>query len=296
MTQPLVAVSTDVRQFENYTWHAAPRQYLEAAIAQAGVIPVLVPSFGERIDLESLIARVDGVMLTGSKSNVDPSLYGGEASEENGPYIANGAMRSLRAVYNHARKTNPDLPPVNPVTAIDWNTEQAVNYTFRQDPGAKNSMGNVKINFHNTHAVYLHDTPQNHHFSRTRRDFSSGCIRLERPEDFARLLLDMQTDGGAGQLDALLTHWNERWIRLDRSLPVYLLYFTTWVEEDGTVRFHHDVYGRDEQLAPQVEVVETRDRCFVRSHHVEVEGHELVEHLDESRVGRERLRHTHLKS
>lgn len=45
-------------------------------------------------------------------------------SEENGPYIANGAMRSLRAVYNHARKTNPDLPPVNPVTAIDWNTEQ----------------------------------------------------------------------------------------------------------------------------------------------------------------------------
>lgn len=45
-------------------------------------------------------------------------------SEENGPYIANGAMRSLRAIYNHARKTNPDLPPVNPVTAIDWNTEQ----------------------------------------------------------------------------------------------------------------------------------------------------------------------------
>lgn len=48
-------------------------------------------------------------------------------SQENGPYIANGAMRSLRAVYNHARKTNPDLPPVNPVIAIDWNTEQRRN-------------------------------------------------------------------------------------------------------------------------------------------------------------------------
>ncbi|MFH1794436.1 MAG: integrase [Pseudomonadota bacterium] len=48
-------------------------------------------------------------------------------SQENGPYIANGAMRSLRAVYNHARKTNPDLPPVNPVMAIDWNTEQRRN-------------------------------------------------------------------------------------------------------------------------------------------------------------------------
>lgn len=86
MTKPLVAVSTDVRQFENYTWHAAPRQYLEAAISVAGVLPVLVPSFGERLDLESLIARIDGVMLTGSKSNVDPTLYGGEATEENGPY------------------------------------------------------------------------------------------------------------------------------------------------------------------------------------------------------------------
>lgn len=86
MTMPLVAVSTDVRLFENYTWHAAPRQYLDAAIAVAGVTPVLVPSFGERLDLEGLIERVDGVMLTGSRSNVDPALYGGEATEENGPY------------------------------------------------------------------------------------------------------------------------------------------------------------------------------------------------------------------
>lgn len=86
MTKPLVAVSTDVRQFENYTWHAAPRQYLEAAVTVAGVTPVLVPSFGERLDLEGLLERVDGVMLTGSKTNVDPALYGLEATEDNGPY------------------------------------------------------------------------------------------------------------------------------------------------------------------------------------------------------------------
>lgn len=86
MSQPLVAVSTDVKQFENYTWHAAPQQYLEAAIAAAGVLPVLVPSFGDRIDLDELLSRVDGVMLTGSKSNVYPALYGGDTSEKNGPY------------------------------------------------------------------------------------------------------------------------------------------------------------------------------------------------------------------
>lgn len=84
--QPLIAVSTDVRQFENYTWHAAPQQYLEAAVAGAGVFPVLVPSFGERLDLDELLDSVDGVMVTGSKSNVHPSLYGGEATEANGPY------------------------------------------------------------------------------------------------------------------------------------------------------------------------------------------------------------------
>ncbi len=86
MNQPLVAVSTDVKQFENYRWHAAPQQYLEAALSAAGVLPVLLPSFGDRIDFDSLLASVDGVMVTGSRSNVHPSLYGGDATEANGPY------------------------------------------------------------------------------------------------------------------------------------------------------------------------------------------------------------------
>lgn len=86
MTRPVVAVSTDVRAFENYIWHAAPRQYIEAAIVGAGVTPLLVPSFGDRLDMEAILASVDGVMLTGSKSNVNPALYGGVAGEANGPY------------------------------------------------------------------------------------------------------------------------------------------------------------------------------------------------------------------
>lgn len=86
INQPLVAVSTDVRELYNYLWHAAPQHYLEAAIAAAGVFPVLVPSFGNRLDFDQLLAAVDGVMITGSGSNVHPSLYGGDASEANGPY------------------------------------------------------------------------------------------------------------------------------------------------------------------------------------------------------------------
>jgi putative glutamine amidotransferase len=86
MRQPLVAVSTDARQFDAYTWHAAPQQYLEAAISAAKVFPVLVPSFGDRLDIEELLDNVHGVLVTGSRSNVHPSHYGGEASEANGPY------------------------------------------------------------------------------------------------------------------------------------------------------------------------------------------------------------------
>ncbi len=86
MTKPVVAVSTDVRAFENYVWHAAPRQYIDAVIEGADVTPLLVPSFGDRLDLDAILDRVDGVMLTGSKSNVHPALYGGEATEANGPY------------------------------------------------------------------------------------------------------------------------------------------------------------------------------------------------------------------
>jgi L,D-transpeptidase YcbB len=133
------------------------------------------------------------------------------------------------------------------------NNMELVNGRVRQKPGPRNALGRYKFLFPNEFDVYLHDSPDRHLFSRTSRDFSSGCIRLERPEDFARLLLDMQTDRGSSQLDGLLTNWDERWIKLDRTLPVYLLYFTAWVEEDGTVRFHHDVYHRDEKLAPQVE-------------------------------------------
>jgi L,D-transpeptidase YcbB len=133
------------------------------------------------------------------------------------------------------------------------NNMEFANGRVRQRPGPRNALGRFKFMFPNDYDVYLHDTPEGDLFSRTRRDFSSGCIRIERPYDFAKLLLDLQTDAGSERVERMLTHWNERWIRLDRALPIYLLYFTAWVEEDGTVRFHHDVYGRDARLEEQFE-------------------------------------------
>ncbi len=85
-SRPLVAVPTDVKPFENYVWHAAPQQYLAAAVDVAEVTPLLVPSFGEKMDIDAILSAVDGVLVTGSKSNVHPSLYGVKPSRAFEPY------------------------------------------------------------------------------------------------------------------------------------------------------------------------------------------------------------------
>ncbi|MDY8108572.1 gamma-glutamyl-gamma-aminobutyrate hydrolase family protein [Fulvimarina sp. 2208YS6-2-32] len=83
---PLIALPADVRTFENYCWHAAPDTYLKALTRVAGSIPILVPAMAEEIDVEALLARVDGVMLTGSVSNVHPDRYGAPPSVAHEPF------------------------------------------------------------------------------------------------------------------------------------------------------------------------------------------------------------------
>jgi L,D-transpeptidase YcbB len=137
------------------------------------------------------------------------------------------------------------------------NDMEIVDGRVRQRPGPKNSLGRYKFIFPNEFDVYLHDTPDGHLFSRDERAFSSGCVRIERPRDFARMLLRLHSDLDPESLDAILATGAERWLKLDRPLPIYLLYFTTWVQEDGTVRFHHDVYGRSDAMDEQVEEMVT---------------------------------------
>lgn len=128
---------------------------------------------------------------------------------------------------------------------------EMVDGRVRQRPGPQNSLGRYKFIFPNEFDVYLHDTPDGHLFARTERAFSSGCVRIERPRDFARMLLRLQSSQDPDALDEILAAGAEQWIALDRPLPVFLLYFTAWAQEDGTVRFHHDVYGHNEAMGEQ---------------------------------------------
>jgi murein L,D-transpeptidase YcbB/YkuD len=124
--------------------------------------------------------------------------------------------------------------------------ERLANGLLRQRPGPGNALGRLKFIFPNHHSVYLHDTPSRHLFERPSRAFSHGCVRIADPRGFADWLLADQPE--LGQIDRLLARGAEQRIDLAEKVPVYLLYWTASVGEDGEVRFHRDVYGQDAKL------------------------------------------------
>ena len=124
---------------------------------------------------------------------------------------------------------------------------------IRQMPGPKNSLGLVKFIFPNDFNVYLHDTPAHELFSKSRRDFSHGCIRLERPADLAVWVL---SDNPGWNMDRVLAAMNRQTtqeVNLAHRIPVLILYGTAIVPEDGLVYFYDDIYGHDAALEKVLE-------------------------------------------
>jgi murein L,D-transpeptidase YcbB/YkuD len=140
------------------------------------------------------------------------------------------------------------------------NFERTSGGGVRQRPGPNNALGQFKFLFPNDDNIYLHDTPADHLFSRARRDFSHGCIRIERPADLARLLVSKASTHSPASIDGMVATGSEKWIPLRKPVPIYIVYFTAWVREDGTLRFHHDVYGHDEELEVQVDELDEAAR------------------------------------
>jgi len=141
-------------------------------------------------------------------------------------------------------RASEDAMPVD-ARSVDWNdADAAAKLRFRQKPGAGNSLGLVKFLFPNHFNVYLHDTPAQALFERIERDFSHGCVRVERPMDLAKCVLRDQPAWTEEKIDEAMHAGTERSVALKSPLPVYLVYFTVW-EENGTAQFADDVYGFD---------------------------------------------------
>jgi murein L,D-transpeptidase YcbB/YkuD len=127
---------------------------------------------------------------------------------------------------------------------INWSGPAAKGLTFRQKPGPENPLGFVKINFHNSHSVYIHDTPSQTLFGRNFRAASSGCVRISGIEQLAAWL--MREQGWTTERVAEMKKSGERLdVRLKKPVPLYFVYITAWATEDGVIQFRRDLYQKD---------------------------------------------------
>jgi murein L,D-transpeptidase YcbB/YkuD len=139
--------------------------------------------------------------------------------------------------------------------AIDWSKYSTNNFPFilRQEPGPTNALGLIKFIFPNPHFVFLHDTPSRNLFERTERAFSSGCIRVDQPFTLAEYLLNNPTEWNQKAFQQIVDSGKTKTAFLTEKMTVLLLYWTAHAEEDGTVSFKRDIYGRDENVLKGLE-------------------------------------------
>ena len=149
-------------------------------------------------------------------------------------YLAKNHIRILDA---RGRELQP--------SQINWNTQEAVNYQFKQDPGDFNSLGALRISFPNPHDVYMHDTPLKNLFGDDFRFHSSGCVRIQNVRELVYWLLAETPGWPRAEVDRAIRAAERKDARLTRPLPVHWVYVTAWATPDGVVQFRDDIYGRD---------------------------------------------------
>jgi murein L,D-transpeptidase YcbB/YkuD len=159
---------------------------------------------------------------------------------------------------NYLSKNNMEVvsfkgEPMNE-SNINWNnyTTKKVPFIIRQKPGKNNALGEMKFLFPNSYSIYLHDTPSKGLFDRNERDFSHGCIRVENPKKLMMYLLENNTTWTKQKIDKVLKTDTETGISVKPNMPVYIAYFTAWVDHKGNLNFRNDIYNLDEELAKEI--------------------------------------------
>ena len=161
--------------------------------------------------------------------------------QEDPEFLAKQGIR----VFDSWQQEASELDPVD----IDWGrvSSGSFPYRLRQDPSEINSLGKVKFMFPNQKSVYIHDTPGKTLFSKQKRTFSSGCVRVQEPLALAEYLLKEQ-EWDRKKLETTIEKGQRQIIVLKETIPVHLVYLTAWVDEDGDVNFREDIYDKDRQF------------------------------------------------
>lgn len=140
----------------------------------------------------------------------------------------------------------------NPDYLLKHNMEivkEGIVPVIRQNPGPDNSLGLVKFLFPNNYNIYFHDTPNRNLFAQSNRSFSHGCIRVGEPRKLAQYLLRNNSSWTTEKIDSAMHLKKEKWVSLKKAIPVFIVYFTAWVDQEGQLNFRKDIYKHDEKMA-----------------------------------------------
>jgi L,D-transpeptidase YcbB len=153
-------------------------------------------------------------------------------------YLAKEKIRVVKGNFNG--------PEVDAQT-VDWNTAQASEIKFRQDPGPQNALGLMRIDMPNSEGVYMHDTPMKPLFAQRSRAFSAGCVRVQDVPKLVDWIARYEAGWDKpGRAEQVVESGNAIDLNLLRQVPVYFVYITAWAEpSDGRVVFRPDIYNRD---------------------------------------------------
>jgi murein L,D-transpeptidase YcbB/YkuD len=128
---------------------------------------------------------------------------------------------------------------------INWYSDEAINYQFKQDPGALNSLGSIRINFPSAHGVYMHDTPYKNLFGEDFRFHSSGCVRVQNVRELVVWLLNKTPGWSQAEIDEVVKSGERKDAKVLPAVPLYWVYVTGWATADGVVQFRDDIYNHD---------------------------------------------------
>jgi murein L,D-transpeptidase YcbB/YkuD len=157
----------------------------------------------------------------------------------------------LAANHGYLASKNFEVTNNKGVVQTDYTTKQVAQgaVMVREKPGPKNSLGLVKFIFPNQYDIYLHSTPAVSLFERSRRDFSHGCIRVQKPLDLAVWVLQGQGDWDEDKVqEAMSDGPDNKTVSLKTPLPIVIFYLTAIAAEDGHIHFFDDIYGYDAEM------------------------------------------------
>ena len=151
----------------------------------------------------------------------------------------------VRSEILPAMQNDPDYLARNNMEIVSENGDLP---TIRQLPGPGNSLGKVKFLFPNSFNIYFHDTPAKSLFNREKRAYSHGCIRLAEPEKMANYLLRNNSEWTASRISQAMNSGEEKYVKLKDPVPVFISYYTAWVDEQGRMNFREDIYEHDQKI------------------------------------------------